>query len=70
MKKSFYGILLLIFVVSFLFSVVNVNALSCSGSCESGSECNAAGDPSEGKMWSCRKVNGAFQCVQEEINAG
>ncbi|MEM3373655.1 MAG: DUF4215 domain-containing protein [Candidatus Woesearchaeota archaeon] len=56
--------LFLIFITSFTL------AFSCSGSCESGSECNAAGDPSEGKMWSCRKVNGAFQCVQEEINAG
>jgi hypothetical protein len=38
----------------------------CSGSCESGAECNQYGDPPPGKMWSCWSQT----CSYEDVNSG
>jgi hypothetical protein len=38
----------------------------CSGSCESGAECNKYGDPPPGKMWSCWSQT----CSYEDVNSG
>jgi hypothetical protein len=43
---------------------------SCSGSCDSGKECNKYGDPDPGKMWSCWPTNGVYKCAQSAINEG
>ncbi|MEI7579267.1 MAG: peptidoglycan DD-metalloendopeptidase family protein [bacterium] len=44
---------------------------SCSGSCNSGKDCNAFGNPGEGSMWSCLKnQSGVFKCFQDTINSG
>ena len=50
-KKSilFLGFMLL-FIVSLIPSVTAVDR-PCSSTCESGSECNKYGNPSEGKVW-------------------
>ena len=48
-----------------------VEAQSCSGSCNSGAECNSAGDPDPGNMWSCyANSSGAYRCIQEATNSG
>ncbi len=67
MKKFVLLVLFLVFAIVFS---MDVEAYACSGSCESGSQCNAAGTPAEGKMWSCRLVSGSYQCVQDPTNDG
>ena len=43
---------------------------SCSGSCESGAQCNKYGNPPKNKMFACKFNNGSYGCYAVPINDG
>lgn len=69
----------LIFIIGIILlggfaSLISVSAWTnypCSGRCDSGAECNGAGTPSPGNMWSCYYRDGVgYRCREDPINSG
>lgn len=53
-------------------SNIQFTTIPCSGSCESGDECNDDGDPPVGKMWACYidPSVSSYRCAYVDINEG
>lgn len=53
-------------------SNIEFTNIPCSGSCESGEECNDDGNPPVGKMWACyyNSTVSAYRCAYVDINDG
>ncbi|MBU0757604.1 MAG: carboxypeptidase-like regulatory domain-containing protein, partial [Nanoarchaeota archaeon] len=63
--KNMYLLFLIISSILFISISSSVNAVgTCTGSCESGSQCNVYGNPNPGKVWSCKNTGSYYECIQ------